>query len=176
MLRDKGIALLADAMRRIRKDHPGAECRVYGFLQPGNPRFISREELDRWETEGVLTYCGPLEDVRTAYETADCVVLPTYYREGVPKSLLEAAAMGLPLIATSLTGCRAAVQDGVNGFLCKPRDSESLADALLRMVEAGPEERARMGRQGRERVEASFSEERVRYAYMVAARELIPQA
>jgi glycosyltransferase involved in cell wall biosynthesis len=173
MLREKGLSEMAEAMRRVQKTVPAATCRVYGFLEPGNPRFVTREETDRWTAEGVLDYRGPVEDVREAYAEADCVVLPTYYREGVPKSLLEAAAMGLPLIATSLTGCRAAVQDGVNGFLCEPRDVGSLTDALLRMIAAGPEGRARMGRRGRERVEAAFSEERVTGAYLNAAKALL---
>jgi glycosyltransferase involved in cell wall biosynthesis len=173
MLREKGLSEMAEAMRRVQKTVPAATCRVYGFLEPGNPRFVTREETDRWTAEGVLDYRGPVEDVREAYAEADCVVLPTYYREGVPKSLLEAAAMGLPLITTSLTGCRAAVQDGVNGFLCEPRDVGSLTDALLRMIAAGPEGRARMGRRGRERVEAAFSEERVTRAYLDAALNLI---
>jgi glycosyltransferase involved in cell wall biosynthesis len=176
MLREKGLAQLAGAMRLVRAQCPGATCRVYGFLEPRDPRYVSPEELALWQAEGLLQYRGPLDDVRPAYAAADCVVLPTYYREGVPKSLLEAAAMGKPLVATSLTGCRAALQDGVNGFLCEPRDVGSLAAALMRMIEAGPEGRARMGRQGRARVEAAFSEERVTRAYLDAARTFASSA
>lgn len=173
LLREKGFTQLAEAMRRIKAIAPDAVCRVHGFLEPGDSRFLSREELARWEAEGLLEYRGPLEDVRPAYADADCAVLPSYYREGIPKSLLEAAAMGLPIVATSLAGCRAVVRDGVNGFLCEPRDAASLADAMLRMLTAGAEGRARMGWNGREIAEAAFGEERVSRAYLDAARGLV---
>ena len=174
LLREKGIAELAEAMRTLRKTHSGTACRVYGFLQPQDPRFVRRDELSRWEDEGLLEYRGPLDDVRPAYAEADCVVLPTYYREGVPKSLLEAAAMTRPIVATSLAGCRAVVREGENGFLCAPRDAGSLAQALARAVEAGPDGRAEMGRRGRALAETVFGSERVARAYLDAAAALMP--
>jgi glycosyltransferase involved in cell wall biosynthesis len=174
LLREKGLAELAEAMRRVREIHPGASCRVYGFPQPGDARYVQRDELARWEDEGFVEFRGPLDDVRPAYAEADCVVLPTYYREGVPKSLLEAAAMAKPIVATSLAGCRAVVREGETGFLCEPRDVTSLAAALSRAIEAGPQGRAEMGRKGRALAEAAFGSERVARAYLDAAVTLMP--
>lgn len=172
LLREKGLLELAEAMRALRARRPDASCLVYGFLDAGDPRYVTRAELAAWEAEDLLRYAGPLEDVRAAYATADCVVLPTYYREGIPKSLLEAAAMGKPLIATDTSGCREAVLDGHNGFLCKPRDARELALVMTRMLEAGPGERDRMGTNGRRLVESRFSEAHIIGKYLDTARLL----
>ena len=172
LLREKGLAELAEAMRSLRARGDDAHCDVYGFLDARDARYVTRAELAAWETEGLLRYAGPLEDVRAAYDTADCVVLPTYYREGIPKSLLEAAAMGKPLITTDQTGCREAVLDEYNGFLCKPRDARELALAMARMRDASPEARARLGANGRRLVESRFSEAHIIGKYLDAARLL----
>lgn len=169
---EKGFPYLPDAMRIVKQKDPGIECHVYGFLEEGNPKYVSRSQLAEWESEGILSYQGPLEDVRKAYRASDCVVLPTYYREGVPKSLLEAAAMGKPIIATNVNGCTEAVKHGVNGLLCEARDAESLASTMLQMAHLDDEQRAQMGTNGRERVEASFGETRIIHAYLEIAGQL----
>jgi glycosyltransferase involved in cell wall biosynthesis len=169
---EKGFPYLPEAMRLVKQRSNNIECHVYGFLEEGNPKYVGRERLAEWESEGLLSYRGPLEDVRKAYRASDCVVLPTYYREGVPKSLLEAAAMGKPIIATNVSGCGEAVKHGVNGLLCEARDAESLAEAMIRMAALDAGERRRMGKSGRELVEAGFGQERIIRAYLDAAREM----
>jgi len=159
-------------MRIVKRTDPSIDCHVYGFLEEGNPKYVGRSQLAEWESEGLLHYQGPLEDVRKAYRSSDCVVLPTYYREGVPKSLLEAAAMGKPIIATRVNGCTEAVKQGVNGLLCEVRNAESLAAAMLQMAGMDEEQRAQMGARGRERVEAGFGETRIIHAYLEAAGQL----
>ena len=121
--------------------------------------------------EGVVEYLGSADDVRPFIEKATAVVLPSY-REGLPRSLLEAGAMGRPLIATDVPGCRDVVDEGVNGFLCAARDVNSLAAAMGRLADLAPEERAAMGRSARHKIETKFSEEVVIDAYLDALGKL----
>lgn len=172
LLWEKGLGYLAEALRALRAEGVAARCLVYGFLDAGNPKFVTARDLEAWQAEGLLEYRGPLDDVQEAYRLADCVVLPTYYREGIPKSLLEAMAMTKPVLATDISGCRQAVRDGENGFLCAPRDAASLASAMRRMAALDEAALARMGLKGREIVEARFGEERVIGEYLAIAKRL----
>jgi glycosyltransferase involved in cell wall biosynthesis len=115
-----------------------------------------------------VEYAGMTDDVRPYVAASDCVVLPSYYREGTPRSLLEAAAMGKPLIATDTIGTREPVTEGVNGFLCRPKDAEDLAAKMLAMIEASPGRRAAMGAASREIAETRFDERIVLRAYLEA--------
>jgi glycosyltransferase involved in cell wall biosynthesis len=168
ILWEKGFPYLPDAIRVLKGRGLTVECVIYGACYEGNPKGVSRQQLAAWEAEGLLTYGGMLNDVRTAYEAADAVVLPTYYREGVPRSLLEASAMGKPLVATDWVGCREVVEDGVNGFLCAPRDAESLAAALEKMMALDEAALQRMAAAARDRVEQRFGEGLVVEAYVEA--------
>jgi glycosyltransferase involved in cell wall biosynthesis len=157
LLRDKGVVEFVEAAREVKKAFPAAQFRILGFLDVENRTAISRGEVEEWAREGVVEYLGAADDVRPHIEAADCVVLPSY-REGLPRSLLEAAAVGRPLIATDVPGCRHIVTDGENGLLCAARDAGSLARAMLRMIEAGQEQRKRWAAAGRARVEREFDE------------------
>jgi glycosyltransferase involved in cell wall biosynthesis len=106
---------------------------------------------------GVVTYLGTSDRVETLMQAADCTVLPSY-REGVPRSLLEAASLGKPIITTDAVGCLDVVDDGVNGFLCKPRDAEDLAGKMTRMIGLSEAQRSAMGRRGREKMLREFDE------------------
>ena len=129
-------------------------------------------EMDAWVAEGVVNYLGVSEDVRTQLATADCVVLPSY-REGTPRSLLEAAAMGRPIITTDAVGCREVVDDEVNGYLCRLRDSDDLAEKMGRMAALSSAEREEMGRCGREKVEREFDEQVVIGKYLEAITSVL---
>jgi glycosyltransferase involved in cell wall biosynthesis len=112
---------------------------------------------------------GPTDDVRPFIAEADCVVLPSY-REGTPRALLEAAAMGKPLIATDVPGCREVVRDGNNGYLCQVKDSEDLARAMRQLMELPAEQRLEMGRASRRLAEEVFDEKLVVQKYVDALR------
>jgi glycosyltransferase involved in cell wall biosynthesis len=157
LLWDKGVAEYVEAARRVRRDSPNARFQLLGFLDVPNRTAVSRGDVEAWVEEGVIDYLGETEDVRPFIAAADCVVLPSY-REGLPRTLLEAGAMARPLIATDVPGCRQAVEDGVNGFLCAVRDPESLAAAMNRMIGLGRDERARLGARARDKVEREFDE------------------
>jgi len=141
-----------------------------------NPAAISREQVDAWVAEGTVKYLGTTDDVRPHIAAADCIVLPSYYREGVPRSLLEAAAMGRAIVTSNAVGCREVVEDGVNGFLCQPRDAADLAAKLEKMIELSPAARAEMGRRGREKMEREFDERIVIDRYLATIGEILNES
>jgi glycosyltransferase involved in cell wall biosynthesis len=127
-----------------------------------------------------VIYLGVSDDVRSEIAAADCIVLPSYYREGTPRTLLEAAAMGRPIITTDAVGCREVVDDGHNGFLCQPRDAGDLAEKMERMLSLTHEQRSEMGLRGRAKMETEFDEQIVIRKYLAAidailARPLQPR-
>lgn len=172
LLRDKGVVEFVEAAAALRARHPEASFRILGFLDVANRTAVSRAEVDRWVADGIVDYLGDAEDVRPAIADADCVVLPSY-REGLPRTLLEAAAMAKPVIATDVPGCRHAVAAGITGLLCAPRDSGSLAEAMAEMLDMTPEARRAMGAAGRARMAAEFDEKRVAAAYLEAIESAV---
>lgn len=171
LLWDKGIREYVEAARQVKIRIPQARFRLLGFLDVENRTAVPRQMVQNWEREGVIEYLGQTNDVRPYIADADCVVLPSY-REGTPRSLLEAAAMARPLIATDVPGCRDVVDDGVNGWLCKAKDIGDLADKMLRFAETPDEERLKMGRQSRLKAERQFNERIVVDAYLTAIDQI----
>jgi len=165
VLRDKGVAEFVEAARSLRPVLPSSRFQLLGPIDDGNRTAVSRAELDQWVAEGVVEYLGTTDDVRPFIAGATAVVLPSY-REGLPRSLLEGAAMARPLVASDVPGCRQVVEDGINGFLCAARDPASLAAALLRLADLPRQERAAMGQAARRKVQEQFSEEFVVQAYL----------
>lgn len=159
LLIDKGIQEFVEAARIIKEKNKRARFVLVGQLDRGNPASISEDQLVQWQQQGLVEYWGWQDDMVNIYHQAHVVCLPAY-REGVPKSLLEAAACEKPLVATDVPGCRAVVIDGENGFLVPSHDSLKLADALLRLIE-DEALRQEMGRQGRNIVRQRFSDEQV---------------
>jgi glycosyltransferase involved in cell wall biosynthesis len=157
LLRDKGVAEYVEAARQLRRHHPNACFQLLGFLDVANRTAVSREEVNAWVDEGLIDYLGASDDVRPFIAAADCIVLPSY-REGLPRTLLEGAAMAKPLIATDVPGCRQVVDDGVNGFLCAVKDAGALADAMARMISLGDDARGHMGEAARSKVVQHYDE------------------
>ncbi|HEX5184725.1 MAG TPA: glycosyltransferase family 4 protein [Allosphingosinicella sp.] len=170
LLWDKGVGEYVEAARRVRAALPGARFQLLGFLDAENRTAVPRTTVEAWVEEGIVDYLGEAEDVRPFIAAADCVVLPSY-REGLPRTLLEAAAMAKPLIATDVPGCRHAVEAGVNGLLCPARDAEGLAAAMMEMIRAPGRLRAQWGGAGRARVERAFDEKIVAALYLKAIEE-----
>jgi glycosyltransferase involved in cell wall biosynthesis len=171
LLRDKGVVEFTEAARQLRQSHPGLRFQLLGALDAGNRSAIPATVVEGWQEAGILTHLGHLEDVRPAIMAADCVVLPSY-REGMPRALLEAAAMARPVIATDVPGCRDAVEDGVTGFLCPARDAQALRLACLKIAALSPEDRTAMGRQGRARVARLHDQGLVIAAYRTALAQV----
>jgi len=131
LLWEKGVGEFVEAARSIKAQFPDARFQVLGPTDDGK-RGVPAAELDRWKTEGIVEYLGTTPDVRPFIGAADCVVLPSY-REGMPRVLLEAAAMARPIIGADVPGCRQIVREGETGFLAEVRSSASLADRMADM-------------------------------------------
>jgi glycosyltransferase involved in cell wall biosynthesis len=167
LLKDKGILEYVEAARLIRGQHAKVRFQVLGQLDPENPSAIGEKELRAWVEEGTIEYLGWLDDVRPSIAASDCVVLPSY-REGISRTLLEAAAMARPIIAADVPGCRQVVEHGRTGFLCRVRDSRDLAEKMLQMMGLPPAERIRFGSEGRRKVEREYDEALVIDRYLQA--------
>jgi glycosyltransferase involved in cell wall biosynthesis len=159
MLRDKGVGEFVAAARMLRAKHPDWRFQLVGGTDAGNPSSISEAELQSWSKQGCVEWLGHRSDVRAVLQAAHVVCLPSY-REGLPKSLLEAAAVGRPMIAADVPGCREVVRDGITGLLVPPRDCAALADAMRRLGEDASL-RGRLGRAAHERALALYSIEDV---------------
>lgn len=161
----KGVREYAEAARRLRETAPEARCRIAGFIDAG-PDAIAQAEVDAWQRSGDVEFLGNLTDVRPALADCAVYVLPSY-REGLPRSTLEAMAMGRPVITTDVPGCRETVVDGVNGFLVPPRDPAALAAAMRRFVDE-PALVTPMGQAGRRMAEDKYGIETVNRALLEA--------
>ena len=150
LLGDKGVREFVDAARLLRREGVRNSCfQLLGPLDPANRTGIAGSELEGWIAEDTVEYLGVTDDVRPFIAEASAFVVLPSYREGLPRSLLEAGAMARPLIATDVPGCRAVVEDGHNGYLCAVRDPASLADAMLRLANLPAERRQAMGEAAR---------------------------
>ncbi|MDX5976247.1 glycosyltransferase family 4 protein [Vreelandella alkaliphila] len=135
LLGDKGVRQYADAARRIKQRHPEIVFQLAGDID-SNPDTITREELDIWVKEGSIDHLGWLNDVRPAIANCSVYVLPSYYREGTPRSVLEAMAMGRAVITTDAPGCRETVIEGDNGYLIPVRDVDALEGAMQAFIDS----------------------------------------
>jgi glycosyltransferase involved in cell wall biosynthesis len=154
LIREKGVREYVEAARAVRRAHPEVQIQLLGPLDP-NPSGISAQELEVLRAEGAVEYLGSTSDVRPFLARAHVCVLPSYYGEGVPRSVLEAMAMGRAVLTTDSPGCRETVEDGRNGLLVAPRDAAALAEGMLRML-AMPERLEPMGRHSRAIAEERF--------------------
>lgn len=154
LIREKGLMEYVAAARMVKARHPEVRFRLAGWIDD-NPGAIRAEELQAWIAEGTIEYLGKLDDVRPAFHGASVCVLPSYYPEGLPRSLMEALATGRPVITTDTPGCRETVVEGENGFLVPVRDVPALAAAMLRFVER-PALVPAMGRASRALAEARY--------------------
>ena len=172
LIGDKGLPQLVEACRRLREEGRDFILRVYGHFDSGNPSGIDENQIKAWSDQGLIDYCGASDNIEAPLKRADCIVLPSFYREGIPRILLEAAASGRPVITTDSVGCREAVDNGVTGLLCTPKDVASLKSAMARMLDFSTDERAAMGRAARQLAETRFDENIVISAYLTAIRSL----
>ena len=167
LLRDKGVVEFVEAARRVRARHPRARFQLLGSVASENRTAIDHPTLEAWVAEGLVEYLGTTADVRPAIAASTCVVLPSY-REGAPRTLIEAAAMARPLIATEVPGCRAVVDRDQSGFLCEVRSAESLATAMERFLALPQGAQQAMGAKGRAKMEREYDQALVVEAYRAA--------
>lgn len=160
LLKAKGIGEFVHAARILKSKGIAARFVVAGDIAPGNHDSVTAEELKDWKDEGAAEFLGHRTDIADLMRQAAIVTLPSYYGEGVPKVLLEAAATGRAIVTTDMPGCRETVEDGVTGILVEPRDAWSLAAALEKLLADVPLRKS-MGEKARVRIETDFTVEKV---------------
>ena len=156
MLWSKGVSDFIEAAKILNSKKIKARFVLVGDSDPGNPSNIAKHQLLAWQTEGIIEWWGWQEEIETIYPKASIVCLPTYYQEGVPKSLIEAASCGRPLVVSDIGGCREIVYNNQNGFLIPPKNPEQLAKALELLLQ-NPDLRKKMGKESRRIAEEKFS-------------------
>lgn len=173
ILWDKGIGEYVEAAKILKKKYPHTEFEILGSLDAANPSAVPRDKMDAWEQDGIIRYLGETKNVLPFLSHSSCVVLPSY-REGISRVLLEACAMEKPVVATNVTGCRDIISDGVSGFLCEVRNSESLAESMEKIILLPKEKLDEMGQAGRKIIMEKFEEKIVIQEYKNKLNEIFP--
>lgn len=172
LLKGKGVLEFVDSARLLKQRNVVVTMRLIGSLDPGNPTSIAQEDIDRWKQENVIDILGYRKDVPAQYSSANIVCLPSYYGEGLPKSLVEAAACGRAVVTTDHPGCRDAITPNVTGLLVPIKDPVALADAIQRLIE-NPDLRRQMGKAGRALAEEYFAIEKIVEQHLDIYQELL---
>jgi glycosyltransferase involved in cell wall biosynthesis len=173
LIYDKGIMEYVEAINILKEKGINARFQLLGAKDPVHKRGIPLEIIDKWIREGLIEYLGTAEDVRPVISNSDCVVLPSY-REGLPRTLLEAASFEKPIVTTNTPGCRHVVKNHLNGYLCEVKDAHDLAEKMYIMYHKSNEERTNMGKAGRLLVKEKYDEKIVidRYIHSIEAFKL----
>jgi len=164
LIKDKGILEYADSARLLKQKYPDARFQLLGPLDI-NPAAITQEQLERWTKEGIIEYLGKTNDVRPYIADASVFVLPSFYREGTPRSVLEAMSMGRPIITTDAPGCRETIIDGKNGFLVPVKDVDALKSTMEKFI-LKPDLIVQMGEQSRIIAEEKYDVRKVNRAIL----------
>lgn len=170
---DKGIGDFITIARRIRAKYPQTRFSILGFVDPSNPNAVEYEQLLNWQKEGIIDYLGETVDVRPYIEQSDCLLFPSYYREGLSRILLEAAAMERPIVTYDNVGCRDLVEDGVNGYLCDLKDVDMLERKIEQFIALDREGQIQMGKNGRIKIIEDFAEENIWGHYFDAVEKYL---
>lgn len=165
MLYDKGIVELLEAFKKLYSENKEIELHLLGDIDKGNPASLSPSDFEVYQQNAKVTHHGKQEDVKTFINQANCVVLPSY-REGLPKSLLEAMSMEKPIITVNSVGCEQLIENETNGFMADVKSSESLYLAMKKMLSLSEKERETMGKEGRRIVLAKYSAKIINNEYL----------
>ncbi len=171
LIYDKGIIEYIEAIDQLKKEGVDAKFQLLGQIDEKHKRGIPASKIQDWIEKNQVEYLGTTEDVRSYIQNADCVVLPSY-REGTPKTLLEAASMAKPIVTTNVPGCNNVVRHGENGFLCKVKDAEDLAEKMKSILILPETQRRKMGDNGRSYIIKNFDESIVIDRYMESIKNI----
>ena len=174
MLYDKGVELFVTATKILIEKGYNINSVLLGQLDPENPQGISAEKLAMWNKEGYVQYPGYSPNVKPYIENAHAVVLPSFYKEGIPRVLMEAACMERAIITTDTPGCTEIVDDGVNGYLCKANDVNDLVEKMTSFIELSYQKKIEMGQAGRRKMELRFDEKIIIEIYLDKLQQHLP--
>jgi glycosyltransferase involved in cell wall biosynthesis len=167
LIKEKGVIEYIEAARILRSRGIKAVFQVLGAKEVSHSRGIPLETIDEWIEEGIIEYLGVTNDVRMFINNADCIVLPSY-REGTPRTLLEAASLAKPIVTTNVPGCNNVVEHGFNGYLCQMKDADDLALKMFKIMNLSIAERLAMGENSRMKIVEKFDERIVIKKYLNA--------
>lgn len=171
LITDKGILEYIEAVKKLKLLGMDARFQLLGAKDPEHQRGIKEKVIDQWIREGTIEYLGTTDDVRQFIEKADCIVLPSY-REGAPRTLLEAASCAKPIVATDVPGCHHVVKDQYNGLLCRIKDADDLAEKMGSMANMSDKQLEEFGLNGRKKMEKEYNESVVIHKYLEALTAL----
>jgi glycosyltransferase involved in cell wall biosynthesis len=172
LITDKGILEYISAIKRLKANGVDARFQLLGAKDPQHKRGIKLPVIEEWIQSNTVEYLGTTDDVRQFIEKADCIVLPSY-REGTPRTLLEAASSGKPIIATDVPGCHQVVHHNFNGLLCKSKDETDLAEKMHTMTQLDDDTLKRFGKNGRMKMELEYDESLVINKYVTTINNLV---
>ncbi|MCF0207951.1 MAG: glycosyltransferase family 4 protein [Bacteroidaceae bacterium] len=174
ILKDKGYYEFVEAAKTVKQQHPEVRFQLLGFIESNNPNGIKQNVIDEDVRRGYIEYLGYTHDMAAVYARKGIVVtLPSAYYEGLNRTLMEACATGKPIVTTDIPGCRETVEEGINGFLCKPKDAQSLAAAIEKYIVLTAEDRQKMSAASRKLAEEKFSQDKVIDVYEKIISELV---
>jgi glycosyltransferase involved in cell wall biosynthesis len=177
MLYEKGVQHFVEAADQLKKRHgESIEFNLLGFIDKDNPSAISENTINNWVKNGSINYLGVTDSVEDIIKNVDCVVLPSYYREGIPKSLIEAGAMGKPIITTDSIGCRNTVDPDINGYLCEPKSTISLIEQIEKIIKMPRDELILMGKSSRLKMQNEFDERIIINKYLSQINMFLKEA
>ena len=173
LLWSKGIYEYVQAAKLIKREFNNVNFWLVGFVNVDNKDSIDLSILEKWSAENNIIYRGSTDNVRSFLKDTHCFVLPSYYPEGTPKSLLEAASMRLPMITTNTPGCKNVVIDNVTGYLCKPKDHLDLYENMKKILLLNDNERKTMGECARQHIIKNYDDNIVNDAYISTIRSTL---
>lgn len=165
ILYDKGYTEYVNAAKKISEEYQDVEFLLLGRIDEEFPNHVPEKVVRQDYEAGYIKYLGYVSDVRSIVQSADCIVHPTFYNEGMSRVLMEAMALEKPIITTNIPGCKETVEEGKNGFLIKPHDTDSLINALRLFLSLSDEKQQAMGKYGRKKVEKEFDVKNVIAVY-----------
>lgn len=165
LITDKGILEYIEAVKKLKNKGVAARFQLLGAKDPDHRRGIKLPVIDEWIKSNTIEYLGTTDDVRQFINQADCIVLPSY-REGTPRTLLEAASSSKPIVATDVPGCHHVVENNYNGLLCKLKNADDLALKMEQILALDDATLKQFGENGRRKIEIEFDEELVISKYM----------
>ena len=165
LIKEKGVYQYYEAADIVKKKYPNTSFLLYGITSE-NPNSLKEEDVYKMSETGAAKFQGVTFNMSKTLEEIDVLVLPSWYREGIPRILLEGLSKGLPLITCNTVGCKETVEEGKNGFLIPPQNAEALADTMIKMIKMSPEQRKEMGEKSRQKAEVDFSEKSIINIYL----------